>query len=99
MVKVQFYDQVDDQKLRFAVIITRTNGQWVFCKHRERDTLEVPGGHRESRGKTFWTQQSVNCMKKREPLIFPLSLFTYILLLHPGISTGRKPSACCSMRM
>ena len=47
MVKVQFYDQVEDQKLRFAVIITKTNGRWVFCKHKERDTLEIPGGHRE----------------------------------------------------
>lgn len=47
MVKVQFYDQVDDQKLRFAVIITKADGRWVFCKHKERDTLEIPGGHRE----------------------------------------------------
>lgn len=47
MTKVQFYDQVDDQKLKFAVIVTKTGGRWVFCKHRERDTLEVPGGHRE----------------------------------------------------
>ena len=47
MVKVQFYDHADDRKLRFAVIITKTNGHWVFCKHRERDTLEIPGGHRE----------------------------------------------------
>ena len=46
-VKVQFYDQVDDRKLRFAVIVTRTEGHWVFCRHRERSTLEVPGGHRE----------------------------------------------------
>lgn len=47
MTKVQFYDQVEDQKLRFAVIVTRTEGHWVFCKHKERNTLEVPGGHRE----------------------------------------------------
>ena len=47
MTKVRFYDQADDRKLRFAVIVTRTDGHWVFCKHRERDTLEVPGGHRE----------------------------------------------------
>ena len=47
MTRVQFYDQAEDQKLRFAVIVTKTNGRWVFCKHRERDTLEVPGGHRE----------------------------------------------------
>lgn len=47
MTEVKFYDRVEDQKLRFAVIVTRTNGHWVFCKHRERNTLEVPGGHRE----------------------------------------------------
>ncbi|MBQ3277832.1 MAG: GNAT family N-acetyltransferase [Clostridia bacterium] len=47
MTKVQFYDNVDDQKLKFAVIVTKTNGHWVFCKHKERNTLEVPGGHRE----------------------------------------------------
>ena len=47
MTKVRFYDHVDDQKLKFAVIITKSNGQWVFCKHKERNTLEVPGGHRE----------------------------------------------------
>ena len=47
MTKVRFYDSVDDQKLRFAVIVTKAEGHWVFCKHRERNTLEVPGGHRE----------------------------------------------------
>ena len=47
MTKVQFYDRAEDSKLRFAVIITKTEGHWVFCKHKERSTLEVPGGHRE----------------------------------------------------
>lgn len=47
MTKVRFYDSVDDQKLRFAVVVTKAEGRWVFCKHRERNTLEVPGGHRE----------------------------------------------------
>ena len=47
MTEVKFYDAVDDKLLKFAVIIARTNGKWVFCKHRERDTFEVPGGHRE----------------------------------------------------
>lgn len=46
--KVQFYDKVDDKLLKFAVIISKSNGKWVFCKHKERDTYEVPGGHRES---------------------------------------------------
>lgn len=48
MIKVRFYDEVDDALLKFAVIITRSDGKWVFCKHRKRDTYEVPGGHREA---------------------------------------------------
>lgn len=48
MVKINFYDEAADQLLKFAVIITKYRGKWVFCKHRERDTLEIPGGHRES---------------------------------------------------
>lgn len=45
--KVNFYDDVDDSLLKFAVIISKHNGKWVFCKHKERDTYELPGGHRE----------------------------------------------------
>ena len=47
MIKVNFYDEVDDRLLIFAVIIAKTNNKWVFCKHRERSTFEIPGGHRE----------------------------------------------------
>ena len=47
MVEVKFYDEVDDSLLKFAVIIAKTNNKWVFCKHRKRNTFEVPGGHRE----------------------------------------------------
>lgn len=47
MIEVKFYDQVADELLKFAVIISKTNGKWVFCKHKERNTYEVPGGHRE----------------------------------------------------
>ena len=48
MPEVKFYDSINDELLKFAVIISKTNGKWVFCKHRERDTYEVPGGHREN---------------------------------------------------
>ncbi len=47
MAAVNFYDEIADELLKFAVILTVHNGKWVFCKHKERDTLEVPGGHRE----------------------------------------------------
>ncbi len=47
MLKVKFYDKVDDALLKFAVIISKSDDKWVFCKHKERNTFEVPGGHRE----------------------------------------------------
>ncbi len=48
MIEVKFYDEVEDSLLKFAVIISKYDGKWVFCKHKERDTYEVPGGHREA---------------------------------------------------
>lgn len=45
--KVKFYDSVKDELLKFAVIISKSKDKWVFCKHKARDTYEVPGGHRE----------------------------------------------------
>lgn len=48
MTQVKFYDSVDDSLLKFAVIVAKSNGKWVFCKHKERDTYECPGGHREA---------------------------------------------------
>ena len=48
MVTVNFYDRVDDYLLKFAVIVSRYHGEWVFCKHKQRNTYEIPGGHREA---------------------------------------------------
>lgn len=45
--KVRFYENIDDSLLKFAVIISKSRGKWVFCKHKERDTYEIPGGHRD----------------------------------------------------
>ena len=47
MIEVNFYDEVEDKKLKYAVIVSKTSGKWVFCKHKERETYEVPGGRRE----------------------------------------------------
>ena len=48
MLEVKFYERVDDELLKFAVILSRIQGKWVFCKHKERTTYEIPGGHREA---------------------------------------------------
>lgn len=48
MVTVNFYEQVDEAVLKFAVIVSKYNNKWVFCKHKKRTTYECPGGHREN---------------------------------------------------
>lgn len=47
MLEVSFHDSAEDRLLKFAVIISRHKDKWVFCKHRQRDSYEIPGGHRE----------------------------------------------------
>lgn len=47
MTEVKFYESIEDDLLKFAVIISKTQNKYVFCKHKDRDTWEIPGGHRE----------------------------------------------------
>lgn len=51
--KVKFYNAIDDKLIKFAVIISKSNGKWVFCKHRERDIYEIPGGGHRENGETI----------------------------------------------
>lgn len=44
---VNFYEEVEDELLKFAVIIAKQQDKYVFCKHKDRNTWEAPGGHRE----------------------------------------------------
>lgn len=55
MIEVEFYeiDDIDNELLRFAVIVAKAYGKWVFCQHKERNTWEVPGGHREEKEDIF----------------------------------------------
>ena len=39
--------QVSDEELKFAVIVSKYNDKFVYVRHKERKTWEVPGGHRE----------------------------------------------------
>jgi ADP-ribose pyrophosphatase len=47
--EVRFYNlgEIDDALLKYAVIASRYQGKWIYCKHKDRDTWEVPGGRRE----------------------------------------------------
>ena len=47
MTELKFYEKIEDELLHFAVIISKTKNEFIFCKHKSRDTWEIPGGHRE----------------------------------------------------
>lgn len=48
MTEIKFYESIEDELLKFAVIISKTEDKYVFCKHKARDTWEIPGGRREN---------------------------------------------------
>ncbi|MXZ11096.1 MAG: NUDIX domain-containing protein [Gemmatimonadetes bacterium] len=38
---------ITNRDLTYVVIVAETKGKWIFCKHKDRDTWEIPGGHIE----------------------------------------------------
>lgn len=47
-ISVGFYDEAPDGlRQKYAVIIARHNGKLLWCRHADRQTWEVPGGHIE----------------------------------------------------
>lgn len=98
MVKVNFYDTIDDAQLKFAVIIAKKDGKWIFCKHKERGTWECPGGHRE-------ISEDINDTAKRELYeetgaidfeIVPICVYSVIAKI---ILTVKRLTECYTMRM
>ena len=61
MINVNFFkwDEIDDNDLLFAVIVSRFQGKWILAKHKDRETWEIPGGHRE-------TGEDINITASRE---------------------------------
>ncbi|MBQ4557857.1 MAG: NUDIX domain-containing protein [Clostridia bacterium] len=40
--------EIDESLYTRVVCVSRYNGKWVYCRHKERETWEIPGGHIES---------------------------------------------------
>lgn len=50
-------NEIADNLLEFAVIIATYKNKYIFCRHKERVTWEVPGGHREDGENIFETAE------------------------------------------
>jgi 8-oxo-dGTP diphosphatase len=49
VMEIRFYgfEEIENSKLKYAVIYASHRGSWILAKHRERSTWETQGGHRE----------------------------------------------------
>lgn len=49
MLKVEYHSvsEVPDHELKYAVIMTKYKNNWIFGRHKDRSTWEIPGGRRE----------------------------------------------------
>jgi 8-oxo-dGTP diphosphatase len=49
MLEIRFYEinDIDDSLLTFAVIVSRYQDKWIWCKNKTGRGWEVPGGRRE----------------------------------------------------
>ena len=49
MLRISFYElnTIEENKLEFVVIACRYKKKWIYVKHKQRITWEIPGGHKE----------------------------------------------------
>lgn len=75
MLKVKTYkmNQVEDRLLEFAVILSRFQEKWILCRHKERQTWELPGGHREV-GETILAAAKRELFEETGALAFELQV-------------------------
>jgi len=61
---VHFYDAPPEGSAQaYAVIIALHEGKLLWCRHRDRDTWEIPGGHIEP-GETALAAATASCRRK-----------------------------------
>lgn len=88
---VKFYETNFDpgEKLTYSVISARYQGKWVFVRHHQRSTFEIPGGHIEE-GETADEAASRELMEETGALQFSIKcVATYSVLKDGHTGWGR----------
>lgn len=86
MLKVCFHQAIEDEKIKFAVIAARYKNQWIYCRHRERNTFEILGGHREV-GETIIETAKRELYEETGAIDFELEEITVYSVINDSIET------------
>lgn len=49
--KIKFYSKLGNEKVSVVLIFAKFNGKWLLCRHKDRMTWEICGGHVENNEK------------------------------------------------
>ena len=97
MLPVKLYDlnTVSDEELTRVVCVCEYEGKWVYSKHKERHTWEIPGGHIE-KGESWQEAAKRELFEETgavEVEVEPICLYkisTYALLCYAKIKKFSK---------
>ena len=78
--QVSIHDMVPDEAVTFVVIVCRYRGKWMFAKHKERDTFEIPGGHRET-GETLYQTACRELCEETGAILYEIMPICYYSVL------------------
>lgn len=89
--EIKFYsiDKKRDSSLKYVIICTRYQNKWIFVKHKERETWEIPAGHIETEELAFEAAKRELYEETGAVNFEIVSLFDYSVLLYGNISFGR----------
>jgi 8-oxo-dGTP diphosphatase len=91
MTEVYFYDPsfAPDVKLIYSVIASRFQKNWLFVRHNERETWEIPGGHIEE-GETSYEAAVRELMEETGSVDFRIEcVATYCVIKNGSAGYGR----------